>query len=208
MFKNYYFDPKDPTNRYSFDIYDIDLAIINSIRRIIISEIEIPGMIGENNPTIDIISNNGPLHNEYLIHRIGLIPICLKENEIDSYEDNSIIFELNVENKNYNTLNITTANITGKRNDNEIDKKELSEIFYPNIVSNNNILITRLRNDEKLHFKGKVVKKNGKYNAAFNPTSLANFSFITDNSKIDKDTTILDKERQYYTNEYGDPQCY
>ena len=82
MFKNYYFDPKDPTNRYSFDIYDIDLAIINSIRRIIISEIEIPGMIGENNPTIDIISNNGPLHNEYLIHRIGLIPICLKENEL------------------------------------------------------------------------------------------------------------------------------
>lgn len=207
MFKNYYFDPKDPTNRYSFDIYDIDLAIINSIRRIIISEIEIPGMIGENNPTIDIISNNGPLHNEYLIHRIGLIPICLKENEIDSYEDNSIIFELNVENKNYNTLNITTANITGKRNDNEIDKKELSEIFYPNIVSNNNILITRLRNDEKLHFKGKVVKKNGKYNAAFNPTSLANFSFIIDNSKIDKDTTILDKERQYYTNEYGDPNA-
>ena len=91
MFKNYTFDSSLPINRYSFEIFDIDIAVINSIRRVILSDIEIPGMIGEGNDvSINIIANNGPLHNEYLIHRIGLIPICLKENEIDDYEDNSI----------------------------------------------------------------------------------------------------------------------
>jgi len=207
MFKKYLFDPKDPTNRHSFEIYDIDLSIINSIRRCILSEISIPGMIGENDVTIDIIKSNGPLHNEYLIHRIGFIPICLKESEIDTYEDNSIILELNVENNSVNTINVTTKDITAKRNDKDIDKKELSEIFYSNMVSNDNILITRLRPGEYLQFRGNVVTKTGKYNASFNPVSLASFSFITDKSKITKETNILDKERAYYIDEYGDPNA-
>ena len=207
MFKKYLFDPKDPRNRYSFQIYDVDLSIINSIRRIILSEISIPGMIGEKDTTINIIKSNGPLHNEYLSHRIGMIPVCLKEAEIDTFEDNSIILELNVENNTVNNINVTTKNIIGKRNDKEIDKKELSEIFYPNMVTNDNILITRLRPGEYLHFTANVVKRNGKYNAAFNPVSLASFSFITDKSKITKETSILDKERAYYVDEYGDPNA-
>ena len=208
MFKNYIFDPKNPTNRYTFEIYDIDLAMVNAFRRIILSEIEIPGMIGENEPTIEIISSNGPLHNEILTHRIGLIPICLKENEVDNYIDNSIILELNVNNTTNTMKNVTTEDIIVKRNDKEIDKKELREIFYPNMVTNNYILITRLRENEYLHFKGSVVKKNSKYNAAFNPVSLCTFSNIIDKSKITKDMSILDKEREYYVNKYGDPNAF
>lgn len=208
MFKNYIFDPKNPTNRYTFEIYDIDLAIVNAFRRIILSEIEIPGMIGENDPTIEIISSNGPLHNEILTHRIGLIPICLKESEVDNYIDNSITLELNVNNTTNTMKNVTTEDIVVKRNDKEIDKKELREIFYPNMVTNNYILITRLRENEFLHFKGSIVKKNSKYNAAFNPVSLCTFSNIIDKSKITKDMSILDKEREYYVNKYGDPNAF
>lgn len=208
MFKNYIFDPKNPTNRYTFEIYDIDLAIVNAFRRIILSEIEIPGMIGENDPTIEIISSNGPLHNEILTHRIGLIPICLKESEVDNYIDNSITLELNVNNTTNTMKNVTTEDIVVKRNDKEIDKKELREIFYPNMVTNNFILITRLRENEYLHFKASVVKKNSKYNAAFNPVSLCTFSNIIDKSKITKDMSILDKEREYYVNKYGDPNAF
>jgi DNA-directed RNA polymerase subunit L len=204
MFKKYNFDPTNPTNRYSFEIYDTDISIINGIRRVIISDIQVPGIIGENEPTVEIIKSNGPLHNEYLIHRIGLIPICLKENEIDDYEDNSIELELNVENKGTNILNVTTNDITVKKNNVSLNKKELNEMFYPNMISNDYILITRLRHNEYLHFKANVVKKNGKYNASFNPVSLANFSYIIDDSKITKDTSILDKERNYYTDEYGE----
>lgn len=208
MFKNYLFDPNNPTNRYTFEIYDIDVSIINSIRRILLSEINIPGIIGENNDaTVEIIKSNGPLHDEFLMHRIGLIPISLKESEIDNYEDNSITLELNIENTTVNTINVTSENITAKRNEIDINKKELSEIFYPNMISKDHILITRLRNGEYLHFKANVVKKNGKYNASFNPVSLATFSYIIDKTKITKDTNILDKERAYYTDETGDPNA-
>ena len=205
MFKNYTFDSTSPINRYSFEIFDIDISIINSIRRVILSELEIPGIIGEGNEiSVNIIANNGPLHNEYLIHRIGLIPICLQESEIDTYEDNSIELELNVENTGYGIMNVTTENITVKRNDINIDKKELESIFYKNNVSKDYILITRLRNNEKLHFKANVIKKNGKYNASFNPVSLSCFSYMIDKTKIDKDTTILDKERKYFVNKYDE----
>ena len=205
MFSNYIYDPNEPTNRYSFEIKDVDLAIINSIRRIILSDVHIPGTIGEDNSTINIIVNDGPLHNEFIAHRIGLIPLFLKEDEIDNYVDNSIELELNVKNINSELLNVTTADIKGTRDDIEITKKELSEIFPQNKVTKNNILITRLRLNEQLHFKAKVVKKNGKFNSAFSPVCLSAFSFVTDPSKIDEKTSILDKERAYYTNKYGEP---
>ena len=116
-----------------------------------------------------------------------------KRIEIDNYEDNTITLELNVNNETNNILNVTTENIIVKRNDIELNKKELREIFYPHIISNNYILITRLKG-EYLHFKANVVKKNGKYNASFNPVSLANFSYIIDKSKLTKEMNILDKE--------------
>jgi len=208
MFKNYYFDPKDPTGKYQFEIHNIDLSIVNAIRRNILSEIKIPGIIGEIEPSVEIINSNGPLHNEYLIHRIGLIPICLKEDSVENYIDNQLELSLNVSNTRNNTINVTTQHITGTFNDIELTKKELNELFYPHIITNDYILITRLRENETLHFKAKVVKKNGKYNSSFNPVSLANFSFIIDESKITKELSILDKERAYYVNEYGDPNAF
>ena len=97
-FQKYNYDK--PSDCHSFEINNVDLAIVNGIRRVILTDIPIPGIIGEklnnDDPTVDIIINNGALHNEIIIHRIGLIPICLKEEEIDNYEDNSIQIELNV----------------------------------------------------------------------------------------------------------------
>ena len=53
MFKNYYYDIKDPSDKHSFEVYDVDLAIINGIRRIILTDIPIPGIIGEEEPTVE-----------------------------------------------------------------------------------------------------------------------------------------------------------
>jgi len=56
-----------------------------------------------------------------------------------------------------------------------------------------------------LHFKAKIVKRKGRDNASFNPVSLSNFSYIQDPKEADKKNNILDKERSYYKNKYGDP---
>lgn len=212
MFSNYIFNPANPSNSHTFEIHDIDLAIINSIRRVILTDIPIVGIVGETvddiDPTVDIIVNTCPLHNEIISHRIGLIPICLTEDEIESYEDDSIELELNILNSGDKIESITTKDIKGKRNGIDITDKELKELFPANNISKDNILITRLRTGEQLHFKARLVKKTGRFNASFNPVSLCNFSYIQDPKKADKKDNILDKERAYYKNEFGDPTAF
>lgn len=207
MFRNYKYDPNDPTDKHSFEIHDIDLAIINAIRRIILTDIPIPGIISEDDSTIDIIVNTGPLHNEIISHRIGLIPISLSEEDIENYVDNSIELELNIKNDNAIIQNIDTSMITGKKNGINLTKQELAKLFPSNKITNNHILITKIRQGEHLHFKANIVKKTARLNASFSPVSLCNFSFIQDPTKAILKESILDKERSYYKNAYGDPNA-
>lgn len=204
MFRNYSFDPKDPSGKHSFEIHDVDVAIINGIRRTILTDIPIPGIVGEEESTVEIIKNNGPLHNEILSHRIGLLPVCLTEDEIEEYQDNDIELELNILNEASTMLNVSTGDIKGKRKGKELTKKELADIFPSNPVSKSHILITRLRTNEQLYFKAKVVKKTARYNAAFSPVSLSSFFYMQDPEVAKKKDSILDKERSYYTNKYGE----
>lgn len=204
MFRNYSHDTKDPSNKHSFEIYDVDIAIVNGIRRTILTDIPIPGMIGEDASTIKMIRNDGPLHNEIISHRIGLLPVCLTEDEIENYEDNSIEFELNILNNTATTKNVTSADISGTLNDKAITKKDMENIFPKNEITDSHILITRLRANEGIHFKASVVKKTARYNSAFSPVSLANFFYIQNPALAKEKESVLDKERAYFTNEYGE----
>jgi len=204
MFRNYIHDPKDPSDKHSFEIHDVDVSVINGIRRTILTDIPIPGMIGEEHPTIEIIKNNGPLHNEILLHRIGLLPVCMTEDEIESYEDNVVQLELNVLNEGNNMLNVSSADIKGQRAGKDLSKKELERMFPANPVSKSHILITRLRTGEQLHFKASLVKKTARFNAAFSPVSLANFYYMQDPELAKKKDNVLDKERAYIINKYGE----
>ena len=204
MFSDYEYDKL--ADKHSFTILDTDLAIINSTRRILLAEIPVVGFYGEgDHPTVEIIINNSPLHNEFMIHRIGLIPLHISENITDNYNDGDYVFELNVENAGSNMINITTGNITGKYKDTELSKVELEKIFPANKVTKQKILITRLKAGEHLHFKATAIKQTGKLNAAFSSVSLSNFFFMEDKKEADKKDNILDKQRSYHKNIYGDP---
>jgi len=203
MFKNYSYD--NYAQKHSFDIENLDLSIINGIRRIILTEIPVVGFYGEEETSIEMINNTGPLHNEFMKHRIGLIPINVDEKITDNYEDDDYKFELNVNNSGSTTINITTANFTGSYKDKELSKNELKELFPQNPITKENILITRLRPNEELHFKATAIKRTAKINASFSAVSLANFYFIENNIESAKKDNILDKHRSYHKNEYGDP---
>jgi DNA-directed RNA polymerase subunit L len=202
MFRNYIHDPKDPSDKHSFEIYDVDIAIINGIRRTILTDIPYPGILGEEDSTVEIIKNNGPLHNEIISHRIGLLPICFTEDEIEAYEDGTLELELNVVNAGNNILNVTTGDIKAKQNDKDVSKKELDKLFPINSITKSHILITRLRTNEQLYFKAGVVKRTARLNSGFCPVSLANFFYMQDPAVAAKKESILDKERSFYMNKY------
>lgn len=204
LFKNLSVTNK-AAQRYEFDIENIDLAIINGIRRIILSDIPILGFRGEENPTITIFKNNGPLHNEFLIHRIGMIPIHFTEEATEGFTENEYEFECHVVNKDVAIQNITTHHMTGTRNKVPLSDKEIKALFPINSITEAPIVITRLRQGEELHFKATVVKSTAKEHAGFSPVSLCSFYYNEDPVQTKELKTILEKERAYLKNDYGDP---
>jgi DNA-directed RNA polymerase subunit L len=102
-------------------------------------------------------------------------------------------------------LNITTADFTGTYKDKPLTSKELEEIFPSNPITKNHILITKLRLNEKIHLKANAIKRTAKINSSFSPVSLSNFFFVIDELEANKTDNILDRERSYIKDKYGEP---
>ena len=102
-------------NRLELDIkgneeYGLDKTIINAIRRTLLSSIETYAFrTSYENPDIKIEVNNTSLHNEFILDRIGLIPLYLDSKLI---EDNPLkyLFVLDFVHNNSDPVTLITAN--------------------------------------------------------------------------------------------------
>ena len=76
------------------DEYGLDKSIVNSLRRTLLSEIPCLAFRVEEGTKKDIIMevNNTSLHNEFLMHRLSMIPLYL---DPETYEK-QYLFYLNV----------------------------------------------------------------------------------------------------------------
>lgn len=97
-------------NNLSFEIrgnneYGFDKSIINSIRRILLSRIPSVAFVTNREMSdLKVIKNNTSLHNEFLLHRISLIPLYIDPEVFNK----GLLFHLKVENKS-NQLRPITA---------------------------------------------------------------------------------------------------
>ena len=85
--------PKQNKNELNLEVKDVDTSIINGIRRVCLSEyITVAFNIDDYiNSDLKVIKNTCGLHNEFLLHRVGLIPIHTSPELFDVNKYNFIL---------------------------------------------------------------------------------------------------------------------
>lgn len=184
-------------NTVSFDISDVDLSIVNALRRIILAEVPNVALdfdpLTDNNRDINIITNTGPLHNEFLGHRLSLLPLCFSEDEIESFDPEDYKFVIKVKNTSHDILSVTTKHIevfdkTGKK----YPPAFHARVFPANPITNDHILIVKLRPNlynkdegEELHVEFHASKNIAKAHSRWSPVSCCSFFNVVDEKKAE-----------------------
>ena len=180
------------------DISNVDLSFINALRRIALSEI--PSVAFRTEPhedsSVNIITNTSSLHNEFIAHRIGMIPIHVKD--INNFEESNYRFVVNIKNTTNGTIDVTTKDINVLKLDDATNefkpiKKTTEETFFPpDPISKDYILIAHLKPDntgedegEHLHFEATAVKSTGKENSRWTTVSQSTFKYKIDEQKAE-----------------------
>lgn len=161
-----------------FVIKDVERCIINSIRRILLSEIP--------SYTIDIIEmekNNSLMNDEYLSHRIGLIPFAIRENE-DKFRNNEdcfcvggcdkcrLCFQLKKENRGEGLMNVYSSDFIQEQNVNYKAEPIVMKGYE------RGILICKLDKGESISLRGIIRRGTGKEHAKWSTVSTVSFREI------------------------------
>ena len=134
----------------------IDISIINSVRRAIISEVNTFAI-----EKVIISKNNGVMKSDIVAHRLGLIPLKVSEN-IDDISDNfEFIIELDVE---YDQNKADNNNIqTIYSGDMKMITDGISLVY-------NDIILTKIKKGQSLCLKAVAVKGNGMIHNKWSPS--------------------------------------
>lgn len=217
-------------NSVRFNIHDLDLSLVNGVRRAILSEVKTIAFHFDPNDTdqnkIVIKNNTGVLHSEILSHRISLIPIHFDENETYDYKPSQYQFLLKKHNQGASTISVTSADIVVIK-----DGKELrgTKLFPPHNITKDYILITKLKPNmydpirgDEIDIQCNATVGNGLMHSRYSPVSKCCFFNVVDEDlaqkmqqeKIkdaeDKESLLkrfntLDKQRCYRKNKYDEP---
>jgi DNA-directed RNA polymerase subunit L len=172
-----------------FKISGINVSFINSIRRILLSEI--PMVVFRVSPNdknkCNIIANTCGLNNEIVKHRLSCIPIHVKD--VEEFPLKNYIMELNVENKTDTNIVITTEDfivkdlVSGKN----LPKDKIREIFPANDITGGFIDFVRLKakaaeeiQSKKIHLTCEFDIGRSKEDGAYNAVSTCSYGNTID----------------------------
>lgn len=164
--------------RIKFELYDCDLSVANALRRIMLAEV----------PTISIDlvefeSNTSVLVDEFLAHRLGLVPLLSQKAKEFKYSRDcscmqycsncSVELRLNVRCTEETTRDVTSKELTS--NHEEIRPVHDSSNPTPGI------LLVKLRKGQEIRLKCIAKKGVGKEHSKWSPVANVAFEYDPDN---------------------------
>lgn len=190
-----------------FVVKDAPLAIVNGIRRTILSDIPVVVIRTENSKInqCQITTNTSRFHNEIVKQRLSSIPIITKD--LDTFPQN---YKLLVEGKNtsdYEMKYVTTDDfkIQHKESGQFLDETEILKLFPHDPISNRPIDFLRLRPKmgptipgESLELTAEFSVSTAQENGMFNAVSKCAFFNVIDPEKRD---VLWSQHLQIYNNE-------
>lgn len=182
--------------RTSFRIHNVDLSIINSVRRIILAEIPTIALsfdpLTDKNPDVIVHTNKTSLHNEYLCHRISLIPMHFTADQVDAFDAKNYTFRLRKKNTGTALMNVTTNDIQIFDKKKKVYPKELHDQVFPkDDITQEHILITKLQNNpynneegEEIDIEFTASKNIAKVHSRWSPVSQAVYNLAIDEDMV------------------------
>lgn len=197
-----------------FTIKGVDLPVINSARRSVISEAPTvgvgfdpanPSTYDSNNPFssgFKATTNTTILNHEQIFRQLSMIPICVDENRLDGYDPNTFKFILKVKNTTDHTITVKSSDIRVlDSTDAEVKQSVRDALFPPCPITKDHIIVVRLRpsptgtgDGDEIDVEFRARLGTGRENACWSPTNKCVFGFVRDEATFERNfNTHLDE---------------
>lgn len=222
------FKSENDGRRLTFDIADVDVSVVNAIRRVVTAEI--PNMAiafdpyNPKNSDIVFTANTSAINNEILGLRISLVPVQYEQEDID----NPVNYKFRIKKKNTGSdaIDITTNDIQGYDEDGDpIPVKRMQSIFPVDAFTKDPIILTRLKPNmynsdlgEELdvefgarigiavdHARWSPISQCAYFNTVDEAAADEAFKNRTNKQQTRKDFNVLDRDRCYLKNAFDEP---